>query len=65
MKKSSLCLLTALGGAIVGAAIAVLITPQSGKELREKIRSSIDEATRRMHHHCGCEGEGCHCNDEE
>ncbi|MBO7186037.1 MAG: YtxH domain-containing protein [Alistipes sp.] len=65
MKNSSLCLLSALGGAIVGAAIAVLITPQSGKELREKIRSSIDDAARRMRHHCDCEGEGCHCNDEE
>ena len=63
MKNSSLCLLSALGGAIVGAAIAVLITPQSGKELRQKIRSTINDATRRMHHHCDCEGDNCHCDE--
>jgi gas vesicle protein len=48
---------------MVGAAIAALITPQSGKELRQKIRSTINDATRRMHHHCDCEGNNCHCDE--
>ena len=64
MKHSSLYLLTALGGAVVGAAIAMLVTPQTGKELRGKIRSTVDGATERMRHHycdCGCEGG----NDDE
>ncbi|MBQ5709822.1 MAG: YtxH domain-containing protein [Alistipes sp.] len=55
MKHSSLCLLSALGGALVGAMVAVLVTPQSGKELRGKIREAIDEAAAKMH------AAGCDC----
>ncbi|MBR5133810.1 MAG: YtxH domain-containing protein [Alistipes sp.] len=55
MKQSSLCLLSALGGALVGAMVAVLVTPQSGKELRSKIREAFDEATAKMH------AAGCDC----
>ena len=44
MKKSSVCLLLALGGAVVGAAVAILVTPQSGKELRGKLRTAFNEA---------------------
>lgn len=64
MKKGTVCLLLALGGAVVGAAVAMLVTPQSGRELRGKIRTAINEAQERMHHgHCGCEGEGCDCDE--
>lgn len=48
MKNSTLCLLSALGGAIVGATVAVLVTPQSGKELRVKIHNAIDERAARI-----------------
>ena len=52
--------MSALGGAIIGAAVAMLTTPQSGKELRGKIRDSFNEATERVR-----EGmRPCHCNDE-
>lgn len=55
MKQSSLCLLSALGGAIVGAAVAMLVTPQSGKELRSKIRTAFNDMSERMHdHRCNC-----------
>lgn len=57
MKNSSLCLLSALGGAMVGAAIAMLTTPQSGKELRGKIRTAFNEAAERVRE------EACHCHD--
>ena len=60
MKHSSLCLLSALGGALVGAMVAVLVTPQSGKELRGKIREALDEAAARMHSSC-CGEHGCDC----
>ncbi|MBO7311666.1 MAG: YtxH domain-containing protein [Alistipes sp.] len=64
MKKGTVCLLLALGGAVVGAAVAMLVTPQSGRELRGKIRTAINEAQERMRHgHCGCEGEGCDCDE--
>ena len=48
MKKSSVCLLLALGGAVVGAAVAILVTPQSGKELRGKLRTAFNEAQHKM-----------------
>lgn len=60
MKNSTFCLLSALGGALVGAMITALVTPQSGKELRGKIRDAVNSATEKMHHHGNC----C-CNDEE
>ena len=61
MKKSSVCLLLALGGAVVGAAVAVLVTPQSGKELRGKLRTAFNH---RMHHgHCECYGDECDCDE--
>ena len=60
MKNSSICLLLALGGAVVGAAVAMLVTPQSGRELRGKIRTAFNEAQERMHQaHCSCHGESC------
>mgnify|MGYP003299041236 CR=1 len=48
MKNSTLCLLSALGGAVVGATVAMLITPQSGKELRVKIHNAFDETASRV-----------------
>lgn len=65
MKKSSVCLLLALGGAVVGAAVAILVTPQSGKELRCKLRTAFNEAQHKMHHHghCECYGDDCECDE--
>ncbi|MBO5831411.1 MAG: YtxH domain-containing protein [Alistipes sp.] len=57
MKHSSLCLLSALGGALVGAMVAVLVTPTSGKELRHKIRDAMSEAEARMRADFGCKCE--------
>ena len=48
MKNSTLCLLSALGGAVVGATVAMLVTPQSGKELRVKIHNAFDETASRV-----------------
>ena len=63
MKNSCICLMSALGGAIIGAAVAMLTTPQSGKELRGKIRDSFNEATERVREGLE-EMRPCHCNDE-
>lgn len=63
MRNSSLCLLSALGGAVLGAAIAMLVTPQSGKELRNKIRAAVNDAAEKLRTaECHCEGEECHCD---
>lgn len=38
----------------LGAALGMLYAPQSGKELRQKMRSKVDD---------GLEKLGCQCND--
>ena len=65
MKNSALCLLSALGGAMVGAVVAMLVTPQSGKELRSKIRTAVDEAAEHMRRHkgCTCGADDCDCDE--
>lgn len=55
--------MSALGGAIIGAAVAMLTTPQSGKELRGKIRDSFNETAERVRESLD-ELRPCHCNDE-
>lgn len=62
MKNSTMCLLSALGGALVGAAVAMLITPQSGKELRGKIRHAFNGMSGDKS--CDCGGEPCDCDRE-
>lgn len=42
MKGSNL--LAFLGGAIAGAAVALLLAPQSGKETREQIKDFVDDS---------------------
>lgn len=52
---------------MVGAVVAMLVTPQSGRELRSKIRMAVDEAAERMRHHrggCTCGEEGCDCDEK-
>ncbi|MBO5882046.1 MAG: YtxH domain-containing protein [Alistipes sp.] len=63
MKNTSICIFSALGGALVGAAVAMLVTPQSGRELRGKLHEAFDDTARRIHDDlCRCksssEGEG-------
>ena len=42
---------------MLGAAVAMLTTPQSGKELRGKIHDVFDETARRIHDDlCNCKG---------
>ena len=36
-------LITFLGGALLGAIIALLLAPESGNETREKIKSKLEE----------------------
>ena len=44
---------------MVGAAVAMLFTPQSGKELRHRIQDAIDDTTRRIHDDlCRCKPSG-------
>lgn len=44
-----------LGGMILGSAVALALTPKTGREWRESIRELIDKEVDKMR---------CHCNDE-
>jgi gas vesicle protein len=56
MKQSGLCIVSLLGGALMGAAIAMLVTPKSGRQMREQIRDFIDEELEKIR--CKC-SDGC------
>lgn len=60
MKQTTLCLTTLLGGMIIGSALAMLLTPQSGPELRNNIRELFDREMEKMRQEidkvrCKCE----------
>ncbi|MBQ2374909.1 MAG: YtxH domain-containing protein [Alistipes sp.] len=56
MKNTGICsLISFFGGVLVGSVAAMLTTPQSGAELRNKIRDYVDQETEKMR---------CHCNDK-
>ncbi|WP_295988909.1 YtxH domain-containing protein [uncultured Alistipes sp.] len=43
MKNSGICFVSLLGGMLVGAAVSMLLTPQSGPELRKAIKNFVDK----------------------
>lgn len=69
MKKTGTVLLSLLGGAIVGSAVAMLLTPHSGPEMRRRIKSFVDDEMEKVKDEferlrCKCDEEGnCDCND--
>lgn len=54
MKNTGLCLLSMLSGAVVGAALTVLLTPKSGPEMRDAIRDYVTGELERVR---------CKCNE--
>lgn len=44
MNNNSKTVIAALGGAVIGAGLALLFAPASGKETREKIAKKAEEA---------------------
>ncbi len=63
MKDSGMCILSLVGGMLVGSAITALLTPKSGKELRGMIGSMIHDEIAKIHQ-CHCDEAGCHCPTE-
>lgn len=71
MKHTGICMISLLGGMVVGSALAMLLTPQSGPELRGKIKDWVEEEVEKAktkaekmqetlkqrldEAHCGCE----------
>ena len=57
MKITGICsLISFFGGVLVGSVAAMLTTPQSGAELRNKIRDYVDQEAEKIR---------CHCNDKQ
>ena len=43
MKNTGIAIVSLVGGMIIGSALTMLFTPQSGPELRQTIKDSIDD----------------------
>ena len=57
MKNNGICsLISFLGGALVGSVVPMLVTPQSGPELRRKISDYVDREADKIR---------CHCDDDK
>lgn len=48
MKNTGIAIVSLVGGLIIGSALTLLFTPQSGPELRRKIKESIDDEIERV-----------------
>lgn len=59
-------ILAFLGGAVAGAAVALLLAPRRGDETRHMIKEYVDHKMRRCH--CGENGHhhdhDCHCDEQ-
>lgn len=53
MKQSGLCIITLLGGAMIGAAITMLVTPKTGRQMRDSIRDFVSEELEKVRCKCG------------
>lgn len=67
--KHTFCLGTFLGGALVGAGIAMLVTPKTGSEIRNDLRSMAQKGAQKIKNemdkvHCECNGLDCDCDKE-
>lgn len=52
MKNSGFCIISALGGALIGATLAMFLTPKSGTEMRDALREVIDKEVDKVRCHC-------------
>lgn len=60
-------MISLLGGMIVGSALAMLLTPQSGPELRTKIKEWAEEEVEKLQQQIKSQIEEarCHCESKE
>lgn len=42
MKNTGIVIVSLVGGLIIGSALTMLVTPQSGPELRRRIKDTLD-----------------------
>lgn len=68
--RHTTCIAPFLCGALVGAAIAMLVTPKSGPAMRRDIRDMANRGTQKLKDeidkiHCQCDGLDCDCDKEK
>lgn len=51
------CIITLVGGVVIGAAVAMLLTPCCGKEMREKLCELLQQCKKPCH--CGNDAIEC------
>ena len=62
MKHTTICVASLLGGMIIGSALAMLLTPQSGPELRNNLREAFDREIDKVKNEI--DKARCHCNEK-
>ena len=68
MKNTGIAIVSLVGGLIIGSALTMLFTPQSGPELRRKIKESLGDEIDRITEKLNEVGEQigqarCKCDD--
>ncbi len=63
MRQSSLCLLSLLGGAVIGSIVALAFAPKSGSEMRGMVRDLVNEGINKFST-CGADGHKCGCEEK-
>ena len=53
MKHTCYCFATLLGGMVIGSALAMLLTPKSGPEMRDAIKGLVEKEIDKVR--CKCE----------
>lgn len=64
MKQSTLCILSLLGGAVIGSVVALAFAPKSGKEMRGMVRDFVNDNISKWGS-CSCNTEDASCSCEE
>lgn len=70
MKNTTICVASLLGGMVIGSALAMLLTPQSGPDLRHQIRDAFNREVDKARQEIDkvrdeLEKARCHCHDNE
>lgn len=61
MKNTGICIVSLLGGVIVGSALTMLFAPQSGRDFRHSIKHFVDKEIDKA---CACHHEKEEDTDE-
>ncbi len=61
MKHTSFCIVSVIGGMLIGSALTLLLAPKSGEEMRGDIGDFIKKEIERMRCRCNEDGSPCNC----